>query len=603
MRLFCCDSCEELQNLKQLGSSDYLVATSKYEFYKTVKDQEEYVVFLESQEIYPYEIVWGILDRIHEIVDAVCGDEYAHLFHFRYSLEGEYASKLSQMIINLNLIHGIVRNHNIKGIYLYDNKDNWIINESIALYAEAQKIEIHIIDPDSKEFVKCLTTLKSIGMEMEKFNECRVALEEEKKNLCLISKPFKEIQSRAVQNDEIGVLYCCKTAYSKHVEWTLKRIGAIGGRVRVICYYDMEDMAKFKDKGLTVDCMEDFFATEEFREEWQSVKDDRKKILYAVEQQLEAVHLGVDLLSWIVLKLKNFYYRELINRVYMNVCAKNYFKHHEFHYIDIWGGTDFWETRICYFNTRKSNTKLFTIGTWGFIKERNRNPYLNMCSAVFVPNEERFKSAYKNQFLGKVCQIPSMIWGGKNNRGSHYKRKCKGKTIGFFPTGIVSGYTTFYFYYHGLLPLIEKLLNQDFEIVFKNHPGTYDCWEEDIKERFKGNKSFKYHDAFEAVNSVIESCDVVITDISCVVFDATVMNKAVLCFVDRQGYELISHHESGYFIYSNMEDLIENIKFVLKDNDRYLEVVEKQNKYLMEYMGNSHHFDKELIRKVLYSLG
>lgn len=578
--------------LKDICSSDYIIATSDYRFFKEIKDCKKQIVFLEANESNPYEKVWKILDQINEIVDLCAEEEYSYLFHITYGIEGGFPSRIAQMIINLDLICKVVREYEIDEIYLYDKKENWIINESIFLYAESRGIACHIMNNDGSETT--LKTLKSMGRieaDIDNF-----LTEERQKIESIIEGKKEKIQNSGIRSEEVGVLYCCKVPYNKHVEWTLKRTEAIGGRVKVICFYDTEDVVKFRNAGLPVDCMEDYFGRAEFMEECREAKHRREAILNALQRRLHVSYLQMDLSAYFILKLRNHYYRELSSRVYVNVCAKNYFERNRFQYINIWVNTGFWETLLCYANTRKNGAKLFSIDSISFIRFMLKQPYQNMLSAVFLPNKETFEIAYTESFTGKTCFIPDYVWKNKNVfKADGIKTK-----IGFLPTGVVQGFTTFYFYYNVLFPLIKKLLD-NYEVHFKYHPGLNDCWEEDVKREYGDRDNFKFYNQWEFINNVMDRCDFIITDISSVALDAAAAGKAVFCIVDEQGYDLISQHR-GFSIYRNTEDMIKDMDYVLHNGEAFQKMIERQNEYLTKLTGSSQFFDDRYIRSVLHNL-
>lgn len=592
--LLSCNTLEELQALKNLCTPDYVVATNNYLFYKEIQAHEEQTIFMESNEGNPYEETWNILDQINKIVDLYAKEDY--LFHINYSITGGFPSKIAQMIINLNLIHRIIRDYKIDEIYLFDGKENWVINESIFLYAKSRGIMCHILNDGGCGIE--LKTLKSMGKLDDGIGN--LCADEQSKVNRIVEQELTGIQNSGSNKEEIGVLYCCKLPYNKHVDWTLKRIDVIGGRVKVICFYRTEDMEKFKNVGLSVDCIEDYFIPEIFLEEYQEAGHKRKSILNAMEKKLSVSYRQVDLTAYIIMKLRNYYYRELVTRVYVNVCAKKYFEKNLFRYINIWVNTGFWETVVCYGNTRKNDTKLFSIDSVSFIRFMIKQPYQNMLSAVFLPNEETFKMAYTEDFCGKVCYIPDYIWEGGDKCGFSFNNKKK--KIGFFPTGVIGGFTTFYFYYNVLFPLIQKLLDADFDVLFKYHPGMSDCWEEDVRRKYSVKANFKFYNQWEPINGVMKECDLIITDTSSVACDAAAVGKVVFCIVDGQGYELISQHKDGFCIYRNIEDVMKHVSSVLADSDTYKKIIERQDRYLSKWTGSKNAFDSGFIKNFLYDL-
>lgn len=599
MKLFCCDSCEELQRLKYICDMDYVVATNKYEFYQMIKEKEKVCCFLESFEINPHEIVWNILDRINEVINRWKAIEYSRIFHFSYHIEGGFASKISQMIVNLNLIDNIVKKYDIKEIYIFDNKHNWVINESIYLYAVANKIQCHIFAKEDKTQKYILKTLERMGKTTTDIVEKEYLIEEGKKIDGYSRKLRSTFQNNTVERQKIGALYCCKRTYDKQVKWLKKKISVIEENVRVICYWDMDDVKKMIDSGLEADCLENYFVWDDFIKAYKEMQSDRRQLLSLMKKELVITYLGIDLSEYFILKISNFYYRELLDRLYMKVCAHRYFAFHKFNYILMWGNANFWETWISYDVTREEHTKFFMIDTNGFITPKMKIPYWDMADVTFIPPGKC--EQYKQEYPGEVVIIRDLIWGEYDEK-EEKKINSSGKKIAVLPTGILGGFTTHFFYYNTLIPLIEKLIDKGNEVVLKNHPGINNCWEEEVRLKFANNTKFEMLDTDFPVNEVIEQSSVVITDISSVAFDAAVAEKPVLCIVDDEGYLQIYHREKGFQIFRDVNKLINELEQVLYDKNEYLSVVEKQKRYMSQITGESDIDMKGLMRKTLFAL-
>ncbi len=601
--LLCCDSFEELQILKGICGSDYVIATNKYPFYKEIRNNEEQAIFLESSESNPYETVWDILDQIHHVIDGCKDIKYSRLFHLSYHIEGGMPTKFVQTIINLNLISRIVKMHGIKSIYLFDNSDNWMINESIYLYSRAYHIECHIIDKANVNRSciekECLKTLQTMDAKQEDIEHGELGIKEKERFENIKSRPTRIVAGNAIESLDVGLLYCMAVPYNKHVDWCLRRVEAIGHETRVICYYDTEDVQKFKDKGLQVDCLEDYFSADEFVREYSKLVRERRDILKALACELHVAYKGVELSDYLTLKIRNHYFRELIEYLYIDICSKKYFRYHKFSYIHLWGDTNYWGTWICYDNTRDNASKLFKIDGISFITFESKQPHEDMLSAVFTPNKKMFRLGLSADYSGNIFEIYDVFFGKKYDFSMVFPSQRNKFKIGFLPTGVLSGFTTYQFYYGTLMRLIDRLLEEKYEVIFKNHPYMSECWEEDVKYKYKDERSFKFVDPLERIDKVLEICDVVITDTSCAAVDAAMAKKPVFCIVDDQGYHLIGQHEKGFSIYQSIDALISDMNLVLDQDNIYKGMVKKQSAYLSKLLGENSIIKKGEIYSVL----
>lgn len=599
--LFCCDSREELAHLIDICKSDYMIATSEYSFFKEVREQEKSVVFLESDESNPYETIWEILDQIHNVVDdGRTVDKFLRLFHLSYHVEGGFPTKIAQMIINLNLISKIVHDNEIQEIYLYDNVHNWIINESIFLYSKSHDINCHVLDLTSREEKSCLKTLVDMERETAGFSDENLIREESEKMRCLSEASEKKCKKEAVyEKEDVGILYCPNFLYRKHVDWVMRRIDAIGHDVKVICFYDTEAVSEFRQKGLKADCMEEYFEKEEFINAYEKLKLERTEILKRLARQLKVSYRETDLSRWLLIKVRNHYYRELLNYLYMEVCASNYFKQREFTFIHAWGNSEFWQTWVCYDNTRDSNSILFKIDGLNFITPQNRVHFPEMIPVMFAANKEEL---FVTDYPRKDFSICDPFWGKRSALGRNALTGGKKNRIGIFPTGVLKGFTTYRFYYGTWMPLVDLLLNSGYKIVFKNHPALRECWEEDMEAKYRDNEHVTILASNETIDKALECCDMVITDISSVVLDAALAQKAVFCIVDERGYDMIGHHASGFSIYQSTEELLKEIVGVSQNDKMYQAVLEKQNAYMEKITGNTNSNNRESVYILLQGL-
>ena len=395
-------------------------------------------------------------------------------------------------------------------------------------------------------------------------------------------------ENHILREKEIGILYCCKSSYNKHVSWTMRRAEMIGGNPEVICYYNTDDVGKFNKMGVATSCLEDYFSVNDFINKYDEVKRERTEILSHIISELEVSFIGVNLTKYLVIKLRNLYYRNMLELVYIDVCMKEYFKYNKYDYICVWGDTNFWETQFCYKYAKLNNTKLFVMHGQIFINAKIWQPNENIVSVAFISNN-RQKEFYSSNYQGKFCMIPDIYWGIR-----YRKNGCisVNKKIGIFPTKIVPGYTTQYFYYDVLLVMIEKLLEKGYEIIFKNHPGRTEedinyKWENEVKRKFRDNKNFIYMNSEILIEKALEECSVAITDISSIVLDAINLQKVSFCIVDEQGYRWISHHADELCIYKDLTRLLNRIDAVLTDDTIYKEIINKQNVYLSKLEANN----------------
>lgn len=582
---------------------DILLATTNYQYYmQKIKSGKE-IIFLEPEGNIPYEDIWEIIDKINNVISD-CRLDNSLIYMLSYHFEHYMPKTLSTLILNLRLLDKVVSEYSVGHFYIIDNKDSWKINEAIFLYALSKDIECTIIDDVTGRVKDCLFTLQEsvYGKSCIKNNKYEeLELREEKQIDSWVQQERKQINENGQQQYYMGVLYCAKDCV-RMVKWTKQLLKILDENAVVISFYQSQDNEIFKNCGYTVHCIEDYFDQSSFLNQFSTFKEDRDMILRAAEENLSVKYKDINLSHYLYLKLTNYFFREVPEYIYMYNCTYRYFAVHHFETIRAWGISNFWQTRVCYFNTRNYGTQFFCISRTIVLAWKNHEPWEDIISIRVYPNGYPSEQMISNKYKGEVYYTFDVLEGinyYEKMLPSRGRYSIKNIKIAFLPSYPFEGVSTFRNYENKCNVIIEKISQCKCTINFKNHPVTYQYLDDEIRERYGDISNLHFVDKSESGDIVIQDSDLVITDGSTVVFDAASYQKPVFIIAAGSDYELIEQHKEGFIICTTPEELCAKIISIIEDKNNYEkrvgEIIEKQNRYLKSLYGE---YDSDAGREI-----
>lgn len=591
--LMCCSNLKQLQNLKRKIDGDYMIATASYDFYDECNREKEGVVYLEPSERSDYKMVWGILDAITDILQR-CKTKKPHLYRVSYQLEGGFPTTLDTILQNLKIVEQTVCEYKIERLYLADDEDNWMLNEAFFLYATAKRIECRIVDENGETEQSCLFTLRrskyNPSVKQSEFRAIvhRDKLKEyrEKKNISLNDMDLKEVT--------IGVLHGAKNN-GKHLIGTEEDVNLFRNHfdVEIISFHRSTDNGYFQEHGIGVACLEDYFDRELFEKNYKIYLNDCQRIVDQMQSSLHVHVKEIDLSEYLKRKLFNYLERECLEKLYFDTCSYTFFRKHKYKLIWAWGNTNFWQNHIIYANCRQWKTKLFRREVLEPTQFESYEPYANEIELRIyydkvVNNYNRLKD-----YLGRICYLPDFRWISfdKNVKA---KNVCFGKKeidILFAPTNTLMGYNTVKNYFNICKNILDRLPSKSCRVFFKNHPHLNEKIRTEIETKYGSKKYIECIDSRKAVWPIMEQCDIVVTDVSTILFDAIKMGKPVFCIAGCQDYEWVKWHKNNLVIYRDINVMCDDLLAILSDRDGMKEklqaIVDKQTDYIVTLTGGT----------------
>ena len=180
-------------------------------------------------------------------------------------------------------------------------------------------------------------------------------------------------------------------------------------------------------------------------------------------------------------------------------------------------------------------------------------------------------------------------------------KKQNKKVIGYFPTWREDGIELFRDIqnFDQLKKFNEILLKNNFFILIKKHMNSekkdshrfYNSKIEKIYDYMRSLSNFKFVDYDFDLNSVLESCDVLISDYSGVIFDYLLLDRPIIAYTPDYSYYL----NKGF----NMDPTKENFCYTAFN---FSELINLVNDFAMndEYFCNHHSKNRKIIKNKIF---
>lgn len=593
--LLICSNENELQWLKQYARNEYSIGTINYAFYMRCRDSNEDVVMLEYDGEIPNEETWDMLKKINAVIES-CKVERTYLYNISYHIEGGVPYHIASIITYINLLEMVMKAKQIREVLMVDNKENWIINEAIFLFCYNKQIQYSIFDSTNGMKKTYLFTLRNSKYGERNHNE-EYAAQIEK-----VQEYYKKKRKKAERKKNIYDIGCIYPARNnaKHFSWLLDEMELFKENysIQIMCFFDSDDIRRLEENGYEVDCVENYFEGHSF---WNDVVEyfrDISEIEARLETELIIFYKGIDMKDFICRKVINYLQRESLELLYIDHCLREYFKSHKYGLIRAWGTANFWQTRIVHANAKSSKFYIFWLNVVTY--PEFYEPYKNILDIIIYSNKT-MRDFYTDKeykgiaYAGYDLRNCETLYRNLLNNKEQKMDKLKILVALPFPFLGQLTYKSFGNVFHVIL---EELSKEGCDIVIKNHPNMDDDIEYRIYELYRGKQNVTIVEKGKSIKEALETCDIVITGISNVIFDAGIAQKVVYCIIDEWQHDMMKHLEQGIKVFFNVKKMCKDIRRLVdkRDKSEIKEIIDKQNEFLKEQFGN---YTEETRREIL----
>lgn len=593
--LLICSSEKELHLLKQYVSNKYSIGTINFAFYMKCRDNGEDAEMLEYDGLMPKEETWEILKVINAVIES-CKIRNDYLYTFSYHIESGLPYQIAMIIAYINLLEHTMQEKQIEKVYMIDNKENWIVNEAVFLYCQDKEIACTICSDTDGGIKLCLYTLRNSKYGKRKY------LEEWKAQVKRVQELYRRKREKVryhQQDYDIGCIYPIINN-AKHLSWILNETRLFKEKfsVQIMAFYHSDDIKRLEQEGYSVDCIEDYFAPDTF---WKDILEHFKtihRIEKRLKDKLEVAYKDIDMKAYLCRKIMNYLQRDSVEYFYIDHCLKEYFKCHTYRYIRAWGNSNFWQTKVVHEHANRSKFFCFRLNVVAYLKMYE--PDQDIIDITFYPNEVmkeyyEYMGYQRISYAGYDFINADKFYQNMSVQMSRKNRKIMVLVALSYP---FLGLSTYKFFEETLYTIVKELSDTECSIMIKNHPNMQDEIEEKLVKNYITNTKLKVVEKHKAIQEVLELSDIVITDISNVIFDAGIAQKMVYCITGEKQYSMVKHLEQGFKVFMSAEEACNDIrKLTDQKNDLEIErIVKRQNEYLKSFFGN---YTEETKKKIL----
>lgn len=581
-RLIVCSTLEEYERIPiEKNSNDMIIAGNRalYEYFD--KKGMDVRIF-EDVEKKKTKIIWNIIEYINQYVKDNLSDSF--LYEISYHIEGGVSLSIANYISILNDINKLYCLEGFTQIIVIDNVENWKYNEVLYVFAKEKEIEYLIFDDisfEKKEYLYTLRNTKYAADYMVRRERELLVLQE------AILNKYRSVNKQTTDEEcKMAFLYA---AYNdkKHLSWFLARMNPFRTiSPTAICLYRCEDGNEIERMGFRVEYLQDYFDKESFRVEFNKYVEDRKKLLICLENKMEVIYEDVDITELVLKVLYRYFYQVAVEIACMNNCAKKYFRTKHYKIIYAWGNSNFWENRICYINTQKDNTKYMVMNSNTPFYEKIYEPYGDIIPIRLFPSNEVENEIIFKEYKRKSYYTFDLYYAEKFYKSIYKNIQKKEERILLALSGAFPGIYSTSYYVDMCMKIISDLKIYGKDIILKNHPETDPYVEKVLKNKYGDCNYVQLINKNEQIEEILKKSEIVITDVSTVIFDAITNNSIVICavFLEHE-YEMIKHLQDGVLICKNLQELNNTIKTILCDISYKDKVRERQKKFFEKLFG------------------
>ena len=387
---------------------------------------------------------------------------------------------------------------------------------------------------------------------------------------------------------------------------------------RILCMDCKETAEELKDRGFRVDIMEEWFSFNIFMQKMLEYIKLRKKIYNMFRMRFEYSFDDINLTCILMRNIERYLFQEVALYYRWNIICASYFRDNVFDYIEPYCVSSYPQTRIFYVNVKEGTTKM--------CRTDNADLYFGPYDTYY----EKYPNVFSVRFTSDLGvdymkELRNLGWNGLcyNIGGGGYQDKwenacsrdknagkCKNKlrTVLLAPTGPINGILTTQEISIKIDNLLDGIRRLDFNIICKFHPNMLlDNEIICLINKYKEYKNIYFPESHDEIEPYLEQADLIVTDVSLVIFDTISDRKPLILYCPGDEYNLVSYMNKYIYILRNADEAKTLLAYLLQNNVYYNkwvnEIIRKQDGLLnkkSEVCKEPYKKIKELIDKYKY---
>lgn len=598
MNLFLCDTIEEFNMLskvqrKNLTNKDVLIGTVESRFYLYCKSNYPNLKceLVEYSGKNKNDIITDYLRGINNIM----GDdiEKKYIFEVDYSIEGSgIAQEIANVVYNTETCMALYEKYKFNKMYIYCNKNNYLIVEILREISKQKNIPIKIIYNHSLSTSNILERIFiSSNNRVKRLKYLYYYLRLSRMYLKFLIACFKydENKSDSIEYYDVGRI--CFTDAIKHYNWGRKKVEECNKRFKynIICAgTNKETYNRYLNEGIDVNQFEDRYVNKRYvLKQFIMYFKELSKILKR-ENRLRILHNKLDISQAIYHRIKQHLLITVPEGIKIDCIAKSYFEKNKYALIEGCMGGNSIYTRVFYYNTRRENTLFFrelNYDTYPIQPKYGQEVEANIIGLRFFCGnygKEIYESYYKNGWNGESVFLKSSIGSIQDVIKTRPTERIK---ILWAPSYPLIGFYSYSAWYAQNEVFIQEISRQElFDLTIKYHINQDDYSIETLKEKFV-NSRIRFIDKKEPIEKYLLESDIVVTNPSTVIYDAMLKNRVVMAIIEGSQIPLKKGLE--FITCKNAIEVIKGIQGLVYDDSRWNERLQQQKEYVCKYLDNT----------------
>ncbi len=602
-----------------------LVVTDNYRFLKDIaKGKSENIFLVTTKEAillqakrelnidgkYVYDVVDNIKNDVVDIINSInkmlydkFDEKERIIWEVAYSNGCECSIFLEQMLIILKNCF-FLEGRCFSNIYLYCVKDNILVCKIMETIFPDDKNNIIVRYKNVFDEIYYKASKKTSIVSNVYFCLYKIYI--------FLKLFFSSIHIKKENKKyEFGQAMCSDEI--RMINWLNELIEQMEGVIqyRILCLKCPKAYKFFKRKNIPTDFMEQWVCfkilikkTLEFRRLSNIVKRKLKQDFNLSFQRVDVTD---------VIKEYLYYYNTFLmfKRYEDNIICASYFKSNRFNWIEPWCVSTYPETRVFFLNAGNETKYSRIYDTMVYKDELCYEKYPQIFTAAFFSpiGYDCIKIFEKNKWIKNKYYFNIQTTGLYKKwvqAESNEKERDTQIVILWAPSNPLRNVTTLESMIVKTNLVLDEILKRGYRGICKLHPNlsNLSVIKEELGARIKVD-NICFVDNKADISSCIKEADVVITDISTVIFEGISYRKPVICFLNKQQYDIIDYMVDYINIYTDIELMFEHLHSVFEDinyfNQWRSEYIKKQNKIFecVNKIGvNPYYKIKEMIEKI-----
>lgn len=594
MKLLLCDNMEELSMLNKYldgnVGNEFVVGTTRGSFYLQCRKEYPQLIceLLEYDKGNKTEFITRQLKNINTAMGEDVWKKY--LFEVHYSIEGSgIPQEVANIVYHTETCVSFYKKYLFDNIYIFCNKNNYLLTEIFREIAKQRHVNIKIIynrvlnisDIKDRIFIsssKMTKKLKYIFYYMKLFGK--------------FSQLFGSVWScrkyrkQPVRYFELGRI--CFSDAIKHYNWGLGKINAYREKLdlNIICAgTEPETRERFLSAGFNATQFEESYLDLRYIVNEIYLYFRWMKKLTKRMANMQMVFAQLDVSNIIYHRMRQHLLITVPDAIVIDCKAEGFFGRNKYKIMEGGMGGNNIYTRVFYYHTRLEQTLFFRESNYDaaplepiYMEEVESN-VIGLRFLCGRSGRKTYEFYRKSGWRGEAVLLQSPVGRVKTERKQKEENNI---TVLWAPSYPVEGYLSYDEWCQQNEKIIEGLMIiEKINLLIKYHINQDEYSINDLKKKYESGRVV-FIDKKEAIEKYIEEADVVITNLSTVIYDAMLMNRITIVIIN--GAQVPLKKELNFITCTDEEEAIQLLTELMENEFMWENRLDQQSSFVNEFL-------------------